>query len=56
MQAEEELRLGVRLGVTAAGNDASRVEVEWRIGTDVILFQSFCGRVKNVVQQQSHPS
>jgi len=58
MQTEEELRLGVRLGVTAAGDDASQVEVEWRIGTDVILFHSFCGRVKSVVQrpQQSHPS
>jgi len=51
MQLEEEVRVGVRLGVTAAGGDTSQVEIEWRIGTDVILFHSFCGRVKNVVKQ-----
>ena len=51
MQLEEEARVGVRLGVTAAGGDTSQVKIEWRIGTDVILFHSFCGRVKNVVLQ-----
>jgi hypothetical protein len=49
-----EVKLGVRINVKEVHN-GSQVDVEWRIGTDVLLFQSFCGRVKSIVQQ-GHPS
>jgi hypothetical protein len=35
-------------------NDASQVVIDWRIGTDVVLFESFSGKLKSVVQGHSH--
>lgn len=51
---EEQVRLGVRINIKDAQN-GSQVTIEWRIGTDVMLFESFCGKIKGVVQQ-SHQS
>jgi hypothetical protein len=45
----EEVKLGFRIHVTDKG-DMSEVGIEWRIGTDVVLFESFCGKIKSIVQ------
>ena len=52
-ETRAEVKLGIRIKVKEV-QDGSHVDVEWRIGTDVLLFQSVCGRLKSVVQQ-SHP-
>ena len=49
-----EAALGFRITVVDK-EDRSQVSIEWRIGHDAILFESFCGKIKNVVQQK-HPS
>ena len=46
----EEIKLGFRINVIEK-QEASQVEIEWRMGTDVVLFESFCGKVKSIVQQ-----
>jgi len=46
-----EAALGFRITVVDK-NDASQVSIEWRIGHDPILFESFCGKIKSVVQQK----
>ena len=45
----EEVKLGFRIHVMDKG-DMSEVGIEWRIGTDVVLFESFCGKIKSIVQ------
>jgi hypothetical protein len=45
-----EIRLGFRITVVEVEDSKSRVDVEWRLGTDVVLFQSFCGKLKSIVQ------
>ena len=47
---EEEVRLGFRVQVRDTGQEA-QVDVEWRLGRDVILFESLCGKLKSIVQQ-----
>jgi hypothetical protein len=48
------IKLGFRISVQDT-KMASTVAVEWRIGSDVVLFESFCGKVKTVVQNsESH--
>ena len=46
---EMGVQLGFRVTVTDV-NNASEVAIEWRIGTDVVLFESFCGKIKSIVQ------
>jgi hypothetical protein len=45
----EEVKLGFRIHVMDK-DDMSEVGIEWRIGTDVVLFESFCGKIKTIVQ------
>lgn len=45
-----EIRLGFRITVVDVEESTSRVDVEWRLGTDVVLFESFCGKLKSIVQ------
>ena len=45
-----EIRLGFRITVVDVEVSTSRVDVEWRQGTDVVLFESFCGKLKSIVQ------
>ena len=47
-----EIQLGFRIQVREWGR-MGRVEVEWRWGWDVVLFESFCGKVKGIIQSQS---
>jgi len=51
---DEGIKLGFRVSVKDVPNDASQVTIEWRIGTDVVLFESFSGKLKRIVQQSSH--
>jgi hypothetical protein len=48
------ITLGFRISVKDVPNDASQVAVEWRIGTDVVLFESFGGKLKGIIQRSSH--
>ena len=48
-EENKDIRLGFRITVTEEDDATSRVDVEWRIGTDVILFNSFCGKLKSIV-------
>ena len=50
-EGEEEVKLGFRIQVKDMGTTA-QVDVEWRWGRDVILFESFCGKIKGIVQVQ----
>jgi 23S rRNA (adenine1618-N6)-methyltransferase len=50
-----EIKLAFRITVTDT-NDTSTVTIEWRIGTDIILFESFCGKIKQVITQSSFPT
>ena len=45
-----EIRLGFRITVVDVEVSTSRVDFEWRQGTDVVLFESFCGKLKSIVQ------
>jgi hypothetical protein len=49
-EAGEETKFGFRIQVRDMGMTAL-VDIEWRWGTDVVLFESFCGKVKGIVQQ-----
>jgi hypothetical protein len=51
----EQVRLGFRINMTDMGG-TSKVGIEWRIGTDVVLFESFCGKVKSIVQHSEQRS
>jgi len=46
---DSDIKLAFRIHVRDI-NDASEVEIEWRIGEDIILFESFCGKLKSIVQ------
>ena len=50
-----EIQLGFRIQARDCG-DMGRVEVEWRWGWDVVLFESFCGKVKGIIQQSQSQS
>jgi hypothetical protein len=50
IEDSEEVKLGFRINVIEK-QEASQVEIEWIIGIDVVLFESFCGKVKTIVQQ-----
>jgi len=50
-----EIQLGFRIQVRDWGR-MGRVEVEWRWGWDVVLFESFCGKVKGIIQQSQSQS
>jgi hypothetical protein len=47
-----DVKLGFRITVKNIEDSdmTSQVIIEWRIGTDVVLFQSFCGKLKTIVQ------
>ena len=47
---DREIRLGFRITVLDIDDSKSRVDVEWRMGIDVVLFESFCGKLKSIVQ------
>ena len=49
-EVEEETKFGFRIQVRDMGMTA-QVDIEWRWGRDVVLFESFCGKVKGIVQQ-----
>jgi len=49
--SEDVVKLGFRISVVEMWDDLSQVVIEWRIGVDVVLFESFCGKVKSIVQQ-----
>lgn len=49
-EEREEMRLGFRIQVRDRGV-MGLVEVEWRWGRDVVLFESFCGKMKGIIQQ-----
>ena len=51
---DEGIKLGFRVSVKDVPNDASQVAIEWRIGTDVVIFESFSGKLKSIVQRNSH--
>jgi hypothetical protein len=51
IEDKDEVRLGFRIRVNDEG-DRTQVVIEWRIGTDVILFESFGGKIKSIVQHQ----
>lgn len=46
----DDIKLGFRITVRDT-NDGSEISIEWRIGTDVILFESFCGKIKEIVRR-----
>ena len=54
-ETKKEIQFGFRItvhdGIGEEG-EGSRVEIEWRMGVDVVLFESFNGKVKSIVQQQ----
>jgi hypothetical protein len=45
----EDIQLGFRISIKDTSM-ASEIIVEWRIGSDVVLFESFCGKLKTIVQ------
>ena len=47
---DEEIRLGFRITIIDIDDSKSRVDVEWRMGIDIVLFESFCGKLKSIVQ------
>lgn len=48
--SKDAVKLGFRINVVEMRDDLSQVVIEWRIGVDVVLFESFCGKVKSIVQ------
>jgi len=42
--------LGFRITVQDNSRGGSEVTVEWRVGLDKIMFESFCGKVKRTIQ------
>ena len=50
---DEDVKLGFRVQVKDMGQQA-QVDVEWRLGVDAILFESLCGKLKSIVQQNHH--
>ena len=52
----DETKLGFRLSAKVVSNHACQVAIEWRIGTDFVTFQSFCGKVRSLVQQTQQES
>lgn len=46
-----DAKLAFRISVKDM-HDISEVAIEWRIGTDFLLFESFCGKVKSIIHRQ----
>ena len=49
--SEDVVKLGFRISVLEEKGETCRVTIEWRIGVEVVLFESFCGKVKSIVQR-----
>jgi hypothetical protein len=51
VSANTDAKLAFRITVKDM-QDASEVAVEWRVGFDFVLFESFCGKLKSIVHQE----